>query len=203
LIGTCLVVGVVLAQEKPALPRVSRLVPVQHLKGQEFNRVRSMLDAFGASVKGDDSMHMFAVSGPEDMVNAVAEAIKKLDVPPAVPKNIELTFFILLGSSQAGGESAKTPADLEPGVNTSATQMSSEPAPPPPPAQKPAPTPAKPARAAGTAAGAAGAGATSASSAAPNATSAAPAGSHHIPCHEGVSTSKYVDRGGVTNAMAT
>src|SRR5713226_2529576 len=114
LIGTCLVVGVVLAQEKPALPRVSRLVPVQHLKGQEFNRVRSMLDAFGASVKGDDSMHMFAVSGPEDMVNAVAEAIKKLDVPPAVPKNIELTFFILLGSSQAGGESAKTPADLEP-----------------------------------------------------------------------------------------
>ena len=67
---------------------------------------------------------------------------------------------------------APPPADLEPGVNTSATQTSSaEPAPAPAPAQKPAPTPAKPAKAAG----AASAGATSGLPSAPNATAVSPA----------------------------
>jgi hypothetical protein len=78
-------------------------------------------------------------------------------------------------SAPTSGRSAVAPppADLEPGVNTSATQMSSpEPVPAP---QKSTPTLAKPARAAGTAAGAASAAATSAPPSAPNATASAPA----------------------------
>jgi hypothetical protein len=96
-----------------------------------------------------------------------------------------LAAFSAAAQAQSGGQSAPQsaaptqsrpaiappPADLEPGVNTSATQTSSaEPVPAPTPLQKPAPTPAKPA-AAGTSS-ASSAGATSGAAGAPAAAGA-------------------------------
>jgi hypothetical protein len=96
-----------------------------------------------------------------------------------------LAAFSAAAGAQSGGQStpqsaaptpgraaiAPPPADLEPGVNTSATQTSSaEPPPAPAAVQKSAPTPAKPAKAAN----AASTGAASALPSAPNANAAAP-----------------------------
>ena len=107
-----------------------------------------------------------------------------------------LAAFSAAAGAQSGGQSppqsaaptpgraavAPPPADLEPGVNTSATQPSSaepEPAPPKAAAQKTAPTPAKPAK---TAAGAASAGAASAlPSSTSNADAVAPAAAAGAP----------------------
>jgi hypothetical protein len=123
------------------------------------------------------------------------ESLRQLEAPWLVRGILVVTLvaFSTAAGAQSGGNASSSPqstaptpsrpavapppADLEPGVNTSATQMSSpEPAPAPPAAQKPAPTPAKPARGAGSATGpAASGGTTSAPSSAPNAITAAPA----------------------------
>jgi len=91
---------------------------------------------------------------------------------------------------------APPPADLEPGVNTSATQTSSaEPAPPAAPAKKSAPTSAKPAKATNTAS----AGAASALPSAPNANAVAPAAA---PAAAGAARTSAVPKSGAPGTGA-
>src|SRR6266404_437997 len=69
-----------------------------------------------------------------------------------------IAAFSAVAGAQTGSQVAPPPADLEPGVNTSATETSSpEPAAAPTPQQKAAQTTTKPATAAGRAASGSGA----------------------------------------------
>ena len=60
--------------------------------------------------KGDANIRVIALNGPPDLVEAMEAAIGKLDVPAPVAKNIELTFHMLLASTQ--GDSPSIPPDL-------------------------------------------------------------------------------------------
>lgn len=56
----------------------------------------------------DPQTKMLAMSGPADLLNAMEAAVKQLDVPQPVGKNVELTFHMLLASGQADGGAVPT-----------------------------------------------------------------------------------------------
>jgi hypothetical protein len=53
-----------------------------------------------------------AVTGSPEVVKAMEEMIAKIDVAPDVPKNVELTAYLLVGSAQ--GQSGALPDAIQP-----------------------------------------------------------------------------------------
>jgi hypothetical protein len=60
---------------------------------------------FGYGIKADRDMHVVAVSAPAEAMSAIEDAIKRLDVPAAAPKDIDLIVYLVVASEQpsAGG----------------------------------------------------------------------------------------------------
>jgi hypothetical protein len=58
---------------------------------------------------------VLAVRAPKEVLDAIEDAIKRLDVPPPPAKNIELSVYLLIASIQDNAEN-KLPAELEPVV---------------------------------------------------------------------------------------
>ena len=52
---------------------------------------------------------MIAISGPAALIPTIEDTIRRLDVPPPTPQNVELTVYLLLASDQEGS----VPAELE------------------------------------------------------------------------------------------
>jgi hypothetical protein len=72
------------------------------LKYVNADRVHNLLRNYtNASVDSDDSMHMIAVRGTDDMVAAFEEAVKKLDVAPL---DFELIVYLISTSPQPGDQ---------------------------------------------------------------------------------------------------
>lgn len=105
LIAGVLLLSSLLAAQAP--PQQRRLFEIKHA---DVNAVANMLNVFSIPMRVDDRLRFIAVSANEDTLRAIEEMIKKLDVPPATPKNIELTAYILVGSP--GGASGSLPAEL-------------------------------------------------------------------------------------------
>src|SRR3954452_12559235 len=91
----------VLAQNNP---QVTKLVI---LKNIDQNAVR-MLSSWGVSMV-PGSGNSFAMSGPQDKVDAVLAAIKQLDVPA---KTVELTVYFVVGGDQSTLAGSAVPQDL-------------------------------------------------------------------------------------------
>lgn len=105
------------AQEKgaPAAKPVSKGPQrniVVDVKYGDVNRIAQVLGGLGAGVRADPVLHVIAVGGDIAAVNAVEEAIKKMDVPPAPVRNVELTIYLLYGAAQESA-SASVPQDLD------------------------------------------------------------------------------------------
>jgi hypothetical protein len=103
------------AQEKKTPPApsggdVERLFTIRYA---DVFALRNLFANFPVQVNADANMRVLAVRGRPETVAAIEEAIKKLDVP-GVEKNIEMSGYILLASTQQGQQPA--PADLEPVV---------------------------------------------------------------------------------------
>lgn len=78
---------------------VRKLIQVKYVSA---NRVQSLLRNYtNLSVDSDDTMHILALRGTEDMVAAYEEAVKKLDVPPL---DFDLTVYLISTSAQAGDQ---------------------------------------------------------------------------------------------------
>jgi len=67
---------------------------------------------FGKGMSFNRDMKVIAVSGTAAMIAGVGEAIARLDVPPQPVKNIEITGYLLVGSTKAEA-GASVPAELE------------------------------------------------------------------------------------------
>ena len=87
-------------QETP--PKTVMVRKLIQLKYASADRVRNLLRNYtSANVDADDSMHMIAVRGTDDMVAAFEEAVKKLDVAPL---DFELTVYLISTSPQPGDQ---------------------------------------------------------------------------------------------------
>jgi hypothetical protein len=90
------------AQESNAAPAAppqydQRLVTLKYADPQS---VRNLLGVFELGMTVDSRMKVIGLSGRRDRVDAAEEAIRKLDVPSAAAKNIELTAYFVMGTDE-------------------------------------------------------------------------------------------------------
>jgi hypothetical protein len=83
------------------------------LKYADARNVAIVLDVFGYGIKADRDLHVVAVSAPAEAMSAIEDAIKRLDVPAAAPKDINLIVYLMVASEQASA-SAALPPELQP-----------------------------------------------------------------------------------------
>ena len=95
---------------QPAAPRIQKLFL---LKYAEPIQVANLLRVFNASVQPNSDMHALAVEATKPSMAAIEEAVQRLDVPSAAPKNIEMTAYLLIGSETAGTEPGVMPKELD------------------------------------------------------------------------------------------
>jgi hypothetical protein len=89
-----------LGQDTP--PKVQPERKLIQLKYVSASRVQNLLQALvGGDIRADDNLHVIAVRGNPEVVAALEEAVKKLDVPPL---DFELTVYLISASAQAGDQ---------------------------------------------------------------------------------------------------
>jgi len=95
--------GLVRAQQPDSEKITSKIIPVHYVN---VNHLANLVSIPGLSVKSDSQMSVLVVTGPEHGVDAIEEMVKKLDVPPPaeVVSTIELTGYLVSGSTQARGD---------------------------------------------------------------------------------------------------
>jgi hypothetical protein len=83
------------------------------LKYADPRAVSDVLSVFGYSIRANRDLHVVSVSAPAGAMAAVEDAIRRLDVPAAAPKDIDLTVYLVVASSQNTG-SSELPGNLKP-----------------------------------------------------------------------------------------
>lgn len=107
-----LVAAPLLAQPSPD-DQIARVV---QLKYADPNSVGNLLSMFGVNVRSDQRMMALAISGRRSAVEAAETAIKQLDVPGAAQKDIELTVYFVMGTSEPPAAGSAVPPDLQPAM---------------------------------------------------------------------------------------
>jgi hypothetical protein len=96
--------------QAPEPPRQQR---VFMLKYADARNVANVLDIFGYGIKADRDLHVVAVSAPANAMSAIEDAVKRLDVPAAAPKDIDLIVYLVVASEQASA-GGSLPSELQP-----------------------------------------------------------------------------------------
>jgi hypothetical protein len=94
----------------PKKPQVQRLFI---LKYADPSQLMNLLQVFDASVHQNAEMHALAIEATPEAMRAIEDAIQKLDVPSALPKNIEMTVFLLVATDSATAAGSPVPKDLD------------------------------------------------------------------------------------------
>jgi hypothetical protein len=94
----------------PKKPQVQRLFI---LKYADPIQLMNLLQVFDASVHQNAEMHALAIEATPEAMHAIEDAIQKLDVPSALPKNIEMTIFLLVATDSATPAGSPIPKDLD------------------------------------------------------------------------------------------
>ena len=111
-----LLAGAAAAQEvKPLVPEkrpdpVERLFVLKYADPQQLN---DLLHVFEASMTPNAAFHALAIRATPSAMTSIEDAIKRLDVPTAVPRDIDLTAQLMLGADTAEHSGAALPKDLE------------------------------------------------------------------------------------------
>jgi len=93
------------APKEPGIPApVHDQKRIFQVKYADVRSLRRVLDVFGYRVDADTDLHVVAVSAPADVMTAIEDAIKRLDVPSAAPHDINLTVYLLLASERPGSD---------------------------------------------------------------------------------------------------
>lgn len=95
------------AQKKPQVQRLFIL------KYADPNQLMDLLRVFDAQVRQNADMHALAIEATPEAMRAIEDAIQKLDVPSALPKNIELTIYLLVATDAATPTGSAVPKDLD------------------------------------------------------------------------------------------
>ena len=104
--------AVSLAAQGPGTQPAERLII---LKYADPRVVASLLGIFGAVVSPDRETHALAIRADPSKWPAIEDAIQRLDVPAAVPRNVEISvYFLVAGKDLAQGGPLN--GDVEPVV---------------------------------------------------------------------------------------
>jgi hypothetical protein len=98
------------ADTAPIKPKVQRLFI---LKYADPNQLLGLLQVFDASVRQNAEMHALTIEASPEAMRAIEDAIQKLDVPAAMPKNIEVTVYLLVATDSATPAGSAIPKDLD------------------------------------------------------------------------------------------
>jgi hypothetical protein len=90
---------------------VSKIFQIKHA---DVDKLAEVLRIFG-HVKADRDLRVIAVQVPPGVLPTVEETVRRLDMPPPTPQNVELTVHLLVASNQ-DGDSGSVPPDLDPVV---------------------------------------------------------------------------------------
>jgi len=111
--------GMLLAQDtttttQTSNPQHSNPSRVFVLKYADADTVARVLAVFGnVNVRSDRGMHVVAVNAPAEIMPSVEEAINRLDVPAAAPRDIDLVVYMVVASQQASAPDNLLP-ELQP-----------------------------------------------------------------------------------------
>jgi hypothetical protein len=83
------------------------------LKYADARNVANVLAVFGYGIKADRDMRVVAVSAPAEAMSAIEDAVKRLDVPTAAPKDIDLVVYLVVASEQSSADGG-LPPELQP-----------------------------------------------------------------------------------------
>jgi hypothetical protein len=104
------------AQEQARADERSNQWPVRlfQVKYANVYQLARVFNAFGAIINADGDLKVISVRAPQPVLDAIDEALKRLDVPQPPAKNIELNAYLITGSPQSSA--TPLPAELEPVV---------------------------------------------------------------------------------------
>ena len=91
-------------------PKVQKVFVLKYADPQSISRI---LAVFGSYMTFDSSLHTLAVSTSPELMPAIEDAIKRLDVPTAAPQNIELTVYYLIGGDSEITPGGPVPKELD------------------------------------------------------------------------------------------
>lgn len=83
------------------------------LKYADPSQLRSLFGVFDANVRESPDLHAITVEASPTAMRAIEDAIQKLDVPAAMPKNVEMTAYLLVASDAANAMGPQIPAALD------------------------------------------------------------------------------------------
>lgn len=95
-----------------SIQHTQRIFPIKYA---DVGNLRDLLGIFGVNVVAKYEPRVLAVRGPKERVEAVAEAIRQLDVPAPPRENVELTAYMIVASPKAS-DAGSLPAALDPVV---------------------------------------------------------------------------------------
>jgi hypothetical protein len=72
---------------------------VYSIRYVDYRYIWNLLNPIGVQVAGESNLNAISVRGPEKLLAAVDDIVKRFDVPGNAPKNVDLTVYVLLGSS--------------------------------------------------------------------------------------------------------
>jgi len=93
--------------ERPQL--VQKVFAIKHA---DVDAIARTLNIFPVPVQPNRELRVIGVSAPAALMSTIEETIRRFDVPPPAPKNVELTVYLLLASDQETSEGS-APSDLE------------------------------------------------------------------------------------------
>ncbi len=97
-------------QEHQRASWISKLIPV---KNNLPNTTLQALCIFHAEVVPQPALRIISVRAPQELMSAIEDAVKRLDVPQAGPKSVELIVQILVASDQNETMLRTVPASLK------------------------------------------------------------------------------------------
>jgi hypothetical protein len=101
-------------QEMTRAGWTAAILPVKNLISTDSLKA---LCIFGIEVVPQAAQRLVAVRAPKEMMPAIEEALKRLDVPPAAARSVEITAYVLVVSEVTDPSLMPLPAVLQPVAN--------------------------------------------------------------------------------------
>jgi hypothetical protein len=93
--------------------RVVRVIEVKYVNPYELSVLLEPFSRSSGLVKANSQLNTITLSGSSEVVSAMEEIVRRFDVAPPKPKNIEITAYLLAASDSASPVQAM-PTQLEP-----------------------------------------------------------------------------------------
>ena len=100
-------------EEKPAAPPPQVVQKVFILKYADPRTLQQLLSAFGVGIWISTDLHALSVSSGPQTMQAIEDAIARLDVPSAAPKDIVLVMHLVVGTDADGAVGGTIPRELD------------------------------------------------------------------------------------------